>query len=192
MILRRFLVPVAAALVCCIAPPLSADVPAVISIGPASGSFGAFTVPVNISSVTDLYAFQFDLSFDPAVLQLVGVSEGWFLPPGFPGSTIFFPGIIDNTAGTVTFVTDTRVGSVPGRNGSGLLADLHFQAVHNSGASPLDLSGVILQDSHLADIPFTISNGSVKAPEPRVLTWMMPLLALLWLGHKERARRSGP
>ena len=191
MILRRMLVSVAAVLVCCIAPPLHANIPTV-SVGSAFvGSGDVFQIPVNISSVTDLFDFQFDLSFDPSVVQLLGVSEGPFLSGGVPGSTIFFPGLIDNTAGTVTFVSDTLVGPVPGVGGSGTLASLRFQAV-GPGLSPLNLSGVILQDSSLTDIPSTTSNGQVFVPEPRALTWMMPLLALLWLRHKERARRTGP
>jgi len=53
-----------------------------------------FVVGVNISNVTDLYSFQFDLSFNPAVLQVTSVLEAAFLPSG--GPTFFIPGTIDN------------------------------------------------------------------------------------------------
>jgi hypothetical protein len=48
-------------------------------------------VDVNISGVTDLYDFQFDLSFNPAVIQATSVLEGKFLLSG-GGTTFFLPG----------------------------------------------------------------------------------------------------
>src|SRR5438552_3229417 len=67
--------------------------------------FGTFSLPL------DVYAFQFDLAYNPSVIQLADVVEGPFLPMG--GTTFFLPGTIDNTAGTVTSVADTLVGPVP-------------------------------------------------------------------------------
>jgi hypothetical protein len=146
------------------------------------------SVPVNISSVSNLYDWEFDLSFDPTVLQLTGVSEGPFLSSG-GGTTFFFPGFTNNTAGKVTFVADTLIGPVPGVTGGGVLADLQFQAI-SLGSSALTLSNVILQDSAGNDIPFTTALGSVSVvsavPEP-TLVW--PLGALLCAAFILRRRR---
>ena len=60
-----------------------------------------FSLDVDVSNITDLYAFQFDLGFDPGLLSALSVTEGTFLPSG--GSTFFLPGTIDNVGGTVTF-----------------------------------------------------------------------------------------
>ena len=63
------------------------------------------SVSIAMSNVIDLFAWQFDLSFNPGVLQLTSIQEGPLLASG--GSTVFIPGTIDNTAGTATFTIDT-------------------------------------------------------------------------------------
>ena len=40
------------------------------------------TVDVDITNVSDLYGYQFDLTFDPNVLQAVSSTEGTFLSSG--------------------------------------------------------------------------------------------------------------
>jgi general secretion pathway protein D len=156
-----------------LATPLIAGT--VVSAGSATVSTGdIFTVPVSIADVSDLFAFQFDLTFDPAILQLQSISEGTFLP--LAGSTIFVPGTIDNTAGTATITADTLTGSGPGASGGAELADFMFQAIA-PGTSAITLSNVILLDSSLGDIPFTTSDGAVTVgtavvPEPVGLAWV--------------------
>src|SRR5262245_49893384 len=71
-----------------------------------------FTVTVQVSGITNLYAAQFDLQFNPAVLTAVSVAEGVFLPSG--ATTLFIPGTIDNVTGKISFIADTRIGPVPG------------------------------------------------------------------------------
>ena len=152
------------------APLLTAQ--AVISAGSANpGSVDQiFTVPVDIANVSDLYAFQFDLSFDASILQLLSISEGSFLPSA--GSTIFIPGTIDNIGGTATNNADTLVGDIPGATGSGDLVYFTFQAM-NTGTSSLSLSNGFLFDSNFNDIPFTTADGSViVGPEPPGLSWI--------------------
>src|ERR1700732_272328 len=77
---------------------------AVISIQPSATNESVgnnFTLNVDISGVTDLAAFQFDIGFNPAVLSANGITEGSLLPSG--RSTFFIPGTIDNGAGTIAF-----------------------------------------------------------------------------------------
>jgi hypothetical protein len=158
----------AISVVCVIAfSPLLAFAISTVSIQPPVstvdvGSF--FDVFVNISSVSDLYAFQFDIGFDPAILSAIDVTEGPFLPSG--GTTSFFPGFIDNAAGTISFTADTLIGAISGVSGDGTLATLSFHAFA-LGTSPVDLSNVILLDSTLADISFDTVGASVNVvPEP--------------------------
>jgi adhesin HecA-like repeat protein len=134
----------------------------------------AFTVAVDIANATDIFAFQLDLSFDPAILQASDVLEGTFLSGG--GATFFIPGFIDNTAGTVTFNADTLLSAIPGVNGSGLLLEFDFNAVA-PGTSALTIGNLFLQDSQLSPVDGSAANGSVMVtgapiptPEPSSLT----------------------
>ena len=54
-----------------------------LSIDPTSSSVSvgnSVTLDVDISNVTNLYAFQFDLSYAPGTLSSVSIVEGSFLP----------------------------------------------------------------------------------------------------------------
>jgi hypothetical protein len=142
-----------------------------VSIQPSTDnvSLGSFMLNVNITGVTDLYDWQFDVNFNPAVLSVTGITEGSFLSGG--GSTFFLPGTIDNVGGSITFNADTLLGPPPGVNGSGTLATLDFTAIGN-GSSPITLANVILQDSSGNNIEFITANGTVNVggttatPEP--------------------------
>jgi hypothetical protein len=160
-------------------------------IAPATVSQGStFSADVKISDVTDLYDFQFDLSFNNAVLQATNnILEGTFLSGG--GSTFFIPGTIDNTTGNVTFNADTLLGAVPGVSGSGTLAVFGFMALA-PGTSNLTISNVLLQDSSGASLSGTTTGGSVTVqgpatvPEPSGLTLLaMGLLVLAGLTTKK-------
>lgn len=144
---------------------LNADVVSVTSLTVGMGS--TFDLPVTITGSSDLYAFQFDVAYNPSLLQLVSINEGAFLPTA--GSTFFIPGSIDNVAGNAVFTVDTLLGPGPGAAGSGTLATLDFQAI-GLGNGAVSLSNVVLLDSNLNDIAFTANNGLVSAvPEPRTL-----------------------
>lgn len=130
------------------------------------GSF--FDVFVEIADVTDLYAFGFDLGFDPSILKADSVTEGSFLLGG--GSTTFIYDTIDNVNGSITEIANSLIGAVPGVSGSGKLVSIHFMALA-AGISSLTLSNVILLDADLNDIGFTIEDGSITVagnavPEP--------------------------
>ena len=117
-----------------------------------------FSVDIDITNVTDLYAFQFDLEFAPGVLSAVAVTEGGFLPSG--GTTAFVPGTIDNFGGSITSTGDSLIGMIPGVNDSGVLATVDFLAV-GVGISPITLSNELLLDSRLDIIEDTTAGGTV-------------------------------
>jgi len=147
-----------------------------------------FDVPVSVSGVSDLYAFQFDLSYDPTVLELTNITEGSFLSSA--GVTFFIPGTIDNMAGTATSTADALIGAIAGASGEGDLAIFDFTAI-SVGSSDLALSNVTLLDSSLNAIPFTISNGQVASavPEPNVFPLLVTMLACLTLTAPKLAKR---
>jgi len=145
--------------------------------GPSPGE--TFTVDVNATGVSDLYAFQMDLTFDPTLLSAVSVTEGPFLPSG--GSTFFISGAIDNVGGSVTATADSLIGPTPGVSGNGTLLQFQFTAVAQ-GTSALDFANTILLDSSLNDITAntTFQNGSISvAPEPETYAWLCAVLLLL-------------
>jgi len=172
--------------------PVLADVP-VVSIQPMtstvqSGSF--FQLAVNISDVHDLFAFQFDLSFNTPsmVLAAQSITEGGLMPTG--GTTFFIPGTIDNDAGTITFTVDSLIGPGPGVDGPGVLAFVDFQAI-NVGTTTVDLSNVMLLDSTLAPIDFTTENATVTAvPEPASLLFLVTVIVGIRGGMAIKRKQS--
>ena len=132
---------------------------------PTVGS--SFNVLINISAVTDLFGYQFDIQFNPSILSAKSVTEGLFLSAG--GATFFIPGTIDNTAGTITFTSDVLISAVSGVTGSGTLANVGFSAIAK-GPSAISLSNVELLDSKFNDIAFstTGTNITVDGTSPRI------------------------
>ena len=166
-------------------------------VGPLSSpSVGdTFTVDVNIVGVTDLYAFQFDLLFNPTLLKAVNINEGAFLPAG--GSTYFVPGTINYINGTVTGTLDTLLGPIQGITGDGTLAMIQFTALA-PGVSALSLQNLTLLNSTLSDItPVTVQdglatiNGAATVPEPSTISMVLCAVAAPLLIYVKR-RLSPP
>jgi general secretion pathway protein D len=168
----------------------------IVSIDPSSldvTAGQAFTVDVSISSVIDLFAFQFDLGFDPTILSAAGIGEGGFLSGG--GSTFFIPGTIDNTAGTIDFTANSLLGAISGVDGSGILATASFTGLAQ-GVSPINLFNVTLLDSSLSGIDVTTQAGSVNVapgaavPEPSTLLLLgTGLIGLQACSHTKKSRK---
>ena len=57
-----------------------------------------FTLDIRAENITDLAGWQFDIAFDPTILEAVDVSEGDFLKDG-RWNTFFQSGSIDNASG---------------------------------------------------------------------------------------------
>lgn len=160
--------------------------PTVLSIVPVTQTVGIgsmVTLDVNISGVTDLYGFQFDLSFAPSVLSANATTEGPFLPSG--GTTFFVPGTIDNTNGTISATADTLIGAISGVSGDGTLAVVTFTALA-AGTSSIDLSNVTLLDSGFNSIDASFQGGTVivtpgttVTPEPTTFVLMLTGMSIL-------------
>ncbi len=146
-----------------------------ISASPNPAQVGqSIGVDVMISGIQDLYGYQFSLSFNPALLQANGGTEGSFLSAG--GNTFFDAGTVDNSAGTVSYAFDTLLSAVPGVSGSGTLIHLNFTAL-SAGTAALNFSDVIFLNSLSADINVTAQPGSLTlvttVPEPASLALLM-------------------
>jgi Cohesin domain/PEP-CTERM motif len=154
----------------CGAPLLSLE-PANSAVLPGS----SVLLTVNATDIIDLYAFQFDLNFVQAVLNASVVEEGSFL--GRSGATVFLPGQINNSTGTIQMMIDTLVGAVPGVSGSGPLAQISFR-VAGADTSLVTLSHVILLDSRLNEIATSVASARITVvPEPTSLIFLATGLA---------------
>ena len=85
-----------------------------------------FTLDIRAENVFDLAGWQFDITFDPAILEAINVSEGDFLKID-GGSTFFQGGSIDNATGKITGLSAARL-SAQGVTGTGTLLQVRFKA----------------------------------------------------------------
>jgi Cohesin domain len=125
-----------------------------------------FGVDIRIENVENLGSYEWLLTFDPAVLDYVSVSNGSFL--GSTGRTVFCPGAILDT-GSVRFGCSTAGTTPPGPSGAGVLATITFSALA-TGTSSLDLVWAQLSDPLAEDIPTAIQDGDVTVVEAPTAT----------------------
>ena len=85
-----------------------------------------FTLDLSARNVIDLAGWQFDIDFDPAVLEAVEVNEDDFLKEG-GGATFFQKGTIDNATGKITKLSSARLNE-DGVTGTGTLLSVTFLA----------------------------------------------------------------
>ncbi|MXV75153.1 T9SS type A sorting domain-containing protein, partial [Candidatus Poribacteria bacterium] len=111
-----------------------------------------FTVQLNAENISDLAGWQFDIVFDPTVLEAVEINEGDFLKTG-DGTTFFQKGTIDNTTGKITKLSSARL-SEDGVSGKGTLLSVTFRA-KTTGQTQLKLDNFQLAAITGASIPVT-------------------------------------
>ena len=85
-----------------------------------------FTLEIRAEDIYNLAGWQFDIAFDPTMLEAVEVREGDFLNPE-GGATFFQEGSIDNATGKITKLSSARL-SEEGVSGSGALLSVTFTA----------------------------------------------------------------
>ena len=109
-----------------------------------------FTFDVRAENVSNLAGWQFDIAFDPSVLEAVDVSEGDFLKSD-GRSTFFQRGRIDNASGNITGLSTARLAD-SGMSGSGILLQVTFMA-KSGGESDLTLDNFEFGSITGEDIP---------------------------------------
>jgi hypothetical protein len=168
-------------LLCCSLPATAAT----ISIEPPATTAplgGEVSLNVDVSGLSDLFAFQFDVVFNPAALEAISVTEGAL----FSGIGVSFsPGFIDNTTGNITSVLDSLGGPGVGTNSAGTLAQINLKTLA-VGSSGIELTNVILLDSSLNEIAFTANAANVTAsrtvvPEPTTFSLVLVALSVVGL-----------
>ena len=136
---------------------------------PSSIGIGsAFNVTARVNGVSDLYAYQFDLSYSTKSLRLDSIHEGL----GFQTHGGFFAGVSDPLIGAVSFVSNALLGPGQGANGDLDLASFVFTAI-GTGLADFDVSNLVLLNSTLVEItPTDVRGGQtmvtslISVPEP--------------------------
>jgi len=174
----------------------SAAAAPILSIEPSTSTVNqgdTFFLDINITGVTDLYGFQFDLSYDPSILLANDISEGAFLASS-GNQTLFLPGDL-STPGNIAFNIGLILGGVPGATGDGTLARVSFTAA-SGGSSSLSLSNLLLQDSigdfieadTLSASADVNASSTAPVPEPGTLMLVGSGLAMAWRNRRKLTR----
>lgn len=113
-------------------PVIYVDPPSILDTANVAGQ--KFTINVNIKDVTDLYMFDFMLSYSADILDLTASQLGSF----FPADSFIWKNETQGTLGSVRLMVGLPLGSQSGVNGSGTLVTMSFTVV-STGASRLSI-----------------------------------------------------
>ncbi|HOD45665.1 MAG TPA: cohesin domain-containing protein [Anaerolineaceae bacterium] len=137
-------------------------------------------IPIQVENVTDLYGIDFELRFDPAVLEaqdadpaMAGIQLGFgeFLEPG-----LLLYNTVDNETGIVHVVM-TQVNPAEPKSGSGYLFVLYVKGLQE-GTTDLEVTNLQLASREGLEIPSTAANSSVtvQAGAPDVVATSIPVV----------------
>jgi len=144
---------------------VSIDSPAEVDAGTA------FIVRVNITDVTNFNVCNYNISYDPSVFKFTDVTDGLIGSTAIP---------VDNwnelfSGTTNTTIVVEHLPGISGVNGSGYLAELHFDVIGlYSITSEIVISNGTLGDNNATKIQATWANDSVN-----VIGLPMPTATLL-------------
>jgi hypothetical protein len=115
-----------------------------------------FTANIDISQVIELDSGNYDITFDPLVLQLDDITAGLI------GLTTI-PVDMYNEMSPGTYRVIQNIPGVAGVTGSGYLAVLHFHVIGSEGgSSAISLSNGVLSDNQAGEIEATWTGDSVS------------------------------
>jgi hypothetical protein len=137
-----------------------------VSIDPASqGVFlgDTATTDVLVGDVTDLYGVEFQLTFDPTLVEVVDANPskpGIQIQPGdFLSPDWLLDNIADNANGSIDYALSQRDPSPP-KSGSGVLAVITWRG-KAVGTSPVHFTYVLLGAPGGAPIPASTQDGQI-------------------------------
>lgn len=159
-------------------PPTSSPTPAptptptpvavMIDVHSQADAGGDIVARINVTGVTALDSYRFDVSYSPEVIDL-NVAEGE--PRGVTSGVI---GVTTTPVDRWKFIAPAEgtrairvTGSIPkigGANGSGYLAEIHFRVIGSTGdQTEISLSNVSLSDASGKEIgPLQLAGGTVN------------------------------
>jgi hypothetical protein len=137
---------------------VSIDAPAEVGEG------GDFIARVNITDVANFDAANYDIAYDPLILEVTDVTDG------LVGETLISVDMWDSVpSGTQAMIRVIQnVPGLSGVSGSGYLAEIHFHVAGSAGkASNITPSNGVLSDNTASEIPTTWVGDSVRVPGSR-------------------------
>jgi len=144
-------------------PRIYVDPPSTTGLNPGD----TFTIDINVEDVTNLYGFDFNLTYNTNILDATQIEIGTWLSGG--AECKFFSQIIDETCAIIksvrhdaagyAWVVVTLLDPAAPVSGSGTLATITFQ-VTGTGVSALDLAETDLVDSDTNEISHDVDDGS--------------------------------
>jgi len=146
---------------------------AVVSVDAPDYVLGTFNATINVENVVALDSGQFDLSFDPTVVNVTKVRGGKIGGKVVPVDMWNF---MDKDTVRVLF----NLPGVEGVNGSGYLAVVSFDVKGRDGEkSELDISNGLLVDTSAKEIPASWAGAKiiVKAAVPSLTPTTTPPLS---------------
>ena len=143
----------------------------VISISPSTQvvtSGETFTVNIAVEPNNAIAGLQFDMTFDPSLVTVNEVQEGNLLTQN-GATSYFYPGNIDNIAGTITGAFG--VITTPGQtvSTSGTFATINLTAGTQGGTCPITLSNVVAGDIDANALSTSVIDGTFTINLPPIL-----------------------
>jgi len=150
----------------CLIIPAYAEAAAKIKIDPANqkvSSGDAFSVDIRAEDVKNLLGWQFDIAFNPDMIEFVKVTEGPFLKS--KGKTLFISG--SKKQGAVRNIAASLLGN-DSVSGSGVIATVYFKLAKR-GSAKLDLENHLFSDPAAQPIAHSVENGGVNLSQEELL-----------------------
>ncbi len=132
-----------------------------LSLEIGTGNTG--TVDILVQDVADLYGFEFEITFDPAILEVVDadpgkegvqIGAGDFLSPDWT-----LDNTVDNDNGTIAYAL-SQMNPSPPKNGEGILATITWRD-KTVGTSPIHFAHVLLGATEGMEIPASTEDGQI-------------------------------
>ena len=130
-----------------------------------------FAIPIIVEPNEAIAGVQFSIVYDASLVTVDSIQEGGLLNQG-GANTYFYPGVIDNQAGTVIGVAGAIISPGQTVSASGTFATITLTAGSTEGTCNLILSNVIVGDVQGQPVTVSINNGQVTIDnnEPPVLS----------------------
>jgi LysM repeat protein len=134
---------------------------------PTIGVGQTVVVSVTMDNITNLYAAEFHLQFDPAIVEVVDANTGaagvQITPGSFLSPDIIAQNQANNALGTIDFAISQRAPRAP-VSGSGTLATITFRG-KATGNSAVAFTSVALSNNVGAPIAAVGQNGTITVGE---------------------------
>jgi hypothetical protein len=121
-----------------------------------------FTMAIPINFAEGLSQFNFDLKFNPSLLQVVRVEEGDFLSQGGHNHTLWKNPQVDNKNGVIRNVEGRLMGKAGVAKNSGVLATVTFKSIRE-GDCTVNLQNLRLLGKKMRKITVQTQGGSIVA-----------------------------